>query len=166
MTNLSDLIPAGAGKQVSFTASGNVTSSGKPVVLNSDGTVTEVSGVSGSIGSATDPMAANAGSFNRTHGVQRQLIYDTTADRIIYVSNCNQSGANQEVRVVAGQVSGSTCTFGNSINIDSTETGTGVNVPTVTCAICFDEDNGFPLVFVRSGSASYSNYPVLVPLVS
>ena len=39
MTNLSDLFPAGAGKQVSFTASGNVTSSGKPVVLNSDGTV-------------------------------------------------------------------------------------------------------------------------------
>jgi hypothetical protein len=42
MTNLSDLFPAGAGKQVSFTASGNVTSSGKPVVLNSDGTVSEV----------------------------------------------------------------------------------------------------------------------------
>jgi hypothetical protein len=165
MTNLSDLFPAGAGKQVSFTASGNVTSSGKPVILNSDGTVTEVSGTSESIGSATDPMAANADSYNRTQGVQRQLIYDTTADRIIYVSNCNQSGANQQVRVVAGQVSGSTCTFGNSINIDSTETGTGVNVPTVTCAICFDEDNGFPLVFVRSGSASYANYPVLVPLV-
>ena len=41
MTNLSDLFPAGAGKQVSFTASGNVTSSGKPVVLNSDGTVND-----------------------------------------------------------------------------------------------------------------------------
>lgn len=54
MTNLSDLFPAGAGKQVSFTASGNVTSSGKPVVLNSDGTVSEVSGSSTVIGSATD----------------------------------------------------------------------------------------------------------------
>ena len=56
MTNLSDLFPAGAGKQVSFTASGNVTSSGKPVVLNSDGTVSEVSGTSTVIGSATDVL--------------------------------------------------------------------------------------------------------------
>jgi len=54
MTNLSDLFPAGAGKQVSFTASGNVTSSGKPVVLNSDGTVSEVSGSAGVVGNATD----------------------------------------------------------------------------------------------------------------
>ena len=53
MTNLSDLFPAGAGKQVSFTASGNVTSSGKPVVLNSDGTVSEVSETAGVVGSET-----------------------------------------------------------------------------------------------------------------
>ena len=165
MTNLSDLFPAGAGKQVSFTASGNVTSSGKPVILNSDGTVSEVSGTSESIGSATDPLSQNAGSYNYIQGVQRQLIYDTTADRIILAANCNQSMANQQVRVVAGQVSGSTCTFGSSINIDSTETGTGINVPSVTCAICFDEDNGFPLVFVRSADSSYFTYPVLVPLV-
>ena len=50
MTNLSDLFPAGAGKQVSFTASGNVTSSGKPVVLNSDGTVSEVAQTGDGIG--------------------------------------------------------------------------------------------------------------------
>ena len=92
MTNLSDLFPAGAGKQVSFTASGNVTSSGKPVVLNSDGTVTEVSGSSESIGSPTDPLAQNADSYNYFQGVQRQVIYDTTADRIILAANCQQSG--------------------------------------------------------------------------
>jgi len=165
MTNLSDLFPAGAGKQVSFTASGNVTSSGKPVVLNSDGTVSEVSGSAASIGSATDPLSQNADSYNRIQSVQRQVIYDTTADRIILAANCNQSGANNEIRVVAGQVSGSTCTFGNSINVDSTETGTGINVPAYTCSICYDEDNGFPLLFVKSAAASYADYPVLVPLV-
>ena len=42
MTNLSDLFPAGAGKQVSFTASGNVSAAGKPVILNTNGTVTQV----------------------------------------------------------------------------------------------------------------------------
>ena len=165
MTNLSDLFPAGAGKQVSFTASGNVTSSGKPVVLNSDGTVTEVSGSSESIGSPTDPLAQNADSYNYFQGVQRQVIYDTTADRIILAANCQQSGTNDEVRLVAGQVSGSTCTFGNSIAVASLTTGTGANAPSFGCSICFDEDNGFPLVFVQSGDSSYFQYPVLVPIV-
>ena len=165
MTNLSDLFPAGAGKQVSFTASGNVTSSGKPVILNSDGTVSEVSGTSESIGSKTDPLVANAGSYNYLQGVQRDVIYDTTADRVILAAQCSQSGANNQIRVVAGQVSGSTCTFGSSINVDSTETGTGINVPANNASLCYDEDNGFPLLFVQSASASYPGYPVLVPLV-
>ena len=54
MTNLSDLFPAGAGKQVSFVASGNVSAAGKPVILNTNGTVTQVasSAVSGAVGSA------------------------------------------------------------------------------------------------------------------
>ena len=43
MTNLSDLFPAGAGKQVSFVAAGAISAAGKPVVLNSAGTVTPVS---------------------------------------------------------------------------------------------------------------------------
>ena len=165
MTNLSDLFPAGAGKQVSFTANGNVTSSGKPVILNSDGTVSEVSGSAESIGSKTDPLVANAGSYNYLQGVQRDVIYDTTADRVILAAQCSQSGANNQIRVVAGQVSGSTCTFGSSINVDSTETGTGINVPANNASLCYDEDNGFPLLFVQSASASYPGYPVLVPLV-
>ena len=78
MSNLSDLLPAGASaKQITATDSGSGISSKAPVILNSDGTVTEVSGTSASIGSATDPMVANAGSYNRIQGVQRQLIYDS-----------------------------------------------------------------------------------------
>ena len=42
MTNLSDLFPAGAGKQVSFVADGAISAAGKPVILNSAGTVTQV----------------------------------------------------------------------------------------------------------------------------
>ena len=54
MTNLSDLFPAGAGKQVAFTASGNVTIAGKPVILNANGTVTQVTStaIPAAIGSA------------------------------------------------------------------------------------------------------------------
>ena len=36
MTNLSDLFPSGGGKTVSFTASGNITAAGKPVIINTD----------------------------------------------------------------------------------------------------------------------------------
>ncbi len=44
MSNLSDLLPAGAAaKQLTFTDSGSGIASKKPVLLNSDGTVTEVS---------------------------------------------------------------------------------------------------------------------------
>ena len=34
MTNLSDLFPAGAGKQVGFVADGAISAAGKPVILN------------------------------------------------------------------------------------------------------------------------------------
>jgi len=42
MTNLSDLFPAGAGKQVSFVADGAISAAGEPVILNVAGTVTPV----------------------------------------------------------------------------------------------------------------------------
>ena len=166
MSNLSDLLPAGAAaKQLTFTDSGSGISSKAPVVLNSDGTVSAISGTAESIGSATDPLSQNADSYNYMQGVQRQVIYDTTADRIILAANCQQSGSNDKIRLVAGQVSGSTCTFGNSIGVLSSTTGTGINGPSFTCGLCYDEDNGFPLVFVKSNDSSYYEYPVLVPIV-
>ena len=81
MTNLSDLFPAGAGKQVSFTASGNVTSSGKPVILNSDGTVAEVgeTSVSQAKGSAT---SITSGDTNYL-----AMAYSTAADKFLAVFN-------------------------------------------------------------------------------
>ena len=51
MSNLSDLLPAGAAaKQLTFTDSGSGITTKKPVVLNSDGTVSEVIGSTQSIG--------------------------------------------------------------------------------------------------------------------
>ena len=114
MTNLSDLFPAGAGKQVSFTASGNVTSSGKPVVLNSDGTVSEVG-----------PSAGNPGKGSL-------VVYDT--DSTGATSVCYDSNANKVViawqdtndtygYAVVGTVSGTSISFGTPVafNIGSTE---------------------------------------------
>ena len=75
MTNLSDLFPAGAGKQVSFTASGNVTSSGKPVILNSDGTVSEVSG--------TAAVTGAAATFESATTNETATIYDSNSNKVV-----------------------------------------------------------------------------------
>ena len=51
MSNLSDLLPSGGGQNiVDFTASGTV-ASGKPVVLNANGTVSQIALTSTSKGS-------------------------------------------------------------------------------------------------------------------
>mgnify|MGYP003314523432 CR=1 FL=1 len=80
MTNLSDLFPAGAGKQVSFTASGNVTGAGKPVVLNSDGTVSEVSGLG-----ATAPTETAYISPAEYYVGIGPLAYDTNEQKIVFL---------------------------------------------------------------------------------
>ena len=53
MTNLSDLIPAGGGQNnTDFVADGGITS-GKPVVLNADGTASEITGSAAVVGTPT-----------------------------------------------------------------------------------------------------------------
>ena len=58
MTNLSDLFPAGAGKQVSFVADGAVGAAGKPVVLTALGKVAQVAE---STSGATMPYGTSTG---------------------------------------------------------------------------------------------------------
>jgi hypothetical protein len=109
MTNLSDLFPAGAGKQVSFTASGNVTSSGKPVVLNSDGTVSEVSGLG-----ATAPTETAYISPAEYYVGIGPLAYDTNAQKIVFLQR--KSGvSNLYARV--GTVGSSSVTWGSVVQV-------------------------------------------------
>ncbi len=80
MTNLTDLLPAGAGgKQVSFTASGAI-AQGKPVILNTAGTVTEVAiaSVTQGIGTYT-----NFSSGSITDGTA--FAYSTTDDKLVVI---------------------------------------------------------------------------------
>ena len=110
MTNLSDLFPAGAGKQVSFTASGNVTSSGKPVILNSDGTVSEVGGGAFAIGAQSSAVASIT---PRDYSI---LNYDTSQDRVV-LAYVTSTGTN--FYLAAGEVSGTTITWGTPVEIQS-----------------------------------------------
>ena len=111
MTNLSDLFPAGAGKQVSFTASGNVTSSGKPVVLNSDGTVSEVGESSGNEGIGT-PVVFEAATVTTIANV-----YDSNSNKTV-IAYDDGGNSNYGTAVVA-TVSGATITYGTPVVFDT-----------------------------------------------
>ena len=61
MSNLSDLLPAGASaKQITATDSGSGIASKAPVVLNSDGTVSGISSTSASLGALSANFSGSA----------------------------------------------------------------------------------------------------------
>lgn len=106
MTNLSDLMPAGAAaKTITATATASITTK-KPVILNSAGTVTQVGdeAVAASLGalSTASDAAAHAGT---TQGIT----YDSAGDRLI---GGFYDGTSRDLYAVAGSVSGTTITWG------------------------------------------------------
>ena len=104
MSNLTDLLPAGAGgKQVRFVASGTI-GNGVTVALNSDGTVEAVSGVTAAIGSNSAFTAASE--FPNYISSS----YDSNANKVVVVYT-NGSG---HVIAIVGTVSGTTISFGSA----------------------------------------------------
>src|SRR5210317_1421736 len=104
MSNLSELLPSGGGQNnVEFTASGAV-SSGKPVILNSDGTVSEISGTS--VGSFT--------AFSTTSGLDGYpaAAYDANAGKIVQM--WRDSGLSYVGRASVGTVSGTSISYGTA----------------------------------------------------
>ena len=104
MSNLSDLLPAGASaKQLTFTDSGSGIASKKPVILNSDGTVAEVS---------SSTATANVGSIATFNS--DALNYTGTAagsgstSLVIYNDGGNSSYGTAQVATI----SGTSVTFG------------------------------------------------------
>ena len=144
MTNLSDLFPAGAGKQVSFTASGNVTSSGKPVVLNSDGTVTEVSSSSVLNGTVSNFLSAS--------GAYTAVAYDTTNNQGLVVYRDNNAA-----------IKGRIITVDSSNNITyGTETTILSMANTADTTAVYDSTHQRYVVMFRDGS-SYGQARTLSP---
>ena len=108
MSNLTDLLPSGAGgKQVSFTATGAIPA-GTPVGLNSDGTV---SIMEGSVGSETNIVTSQ----DRAESIS--AAFDSTSGKVV-VAYQDIDNSNAGMAVV-GTVSGSTITFGTPVQFDS-----------------------------------------------
>ena len=109
MTNLSDLFPAGAGKQVSFVASGNL-SNGQTVFLKSDGTV---EGVQSSAGTITKD-GTNAGMSLSVYA-DMKTDWDNNSN-VLVIFSINSSNYPT---ITAASVSGTTLTFGTTVVLQS-----------------------------------------------
>jgi hypothetical protein len=107
MSNLSELLPAGAGaKSADFVASGTI-GNGVTVILNSDGTITEagLDSIGQSLGSST---TFNAGLTRYT-----SCAYDPVEKKVIVVYMDDSD--SDYGKAVVGTVSGSNISFGSEV---------------------------------------------------
>jgi hypothetical protein len=112
MSNLSDLLPAGAGgKQVNFVASGTLPS-GQTVALKTNGQVEAITGVAQGFGTAVV--------FESAEPMYISAIYDSTNQKIAIayrdVGNSNYGTA------IVGTVSGTSISFGTAVVFESAAT--------------------------------------------
>ena len=104
MSNLSDLLPSGGGQNiVDFTASGTI-ASGKPVILNDNGTVTQVGTVPEALGSQTP--------FSSTTTTRIASCYDPDTGKTIIAY---RGASNYGYALVATPASDNSITFGTPV---------------------------------------------------
>jgi len=111
MSNLSDLLPAGAGaKSATFTADGTL-ATGTTVILQSDGTVSAVAETtqSASAGTATQ-ITSNRPGF-------QSAVYDASSGKVVfvYIDELNSDYATAAV----GTISGTSISFGTPVVVSS-----------------------------------------------
>ena len=119
MSNLSDLLPAGAAaKQLTFTDSGSGIASKKPVVIESDGEVTQVAGstITTSAGAESTFDSAAITSFV-------DATYDTANDRVVMIWRTSAAGDYGYAAV--GAVSGTSISWGTRVAFNSAVTSLG-----------------------------------------
>jgi hypothetical protein len=142
MSSLSDLFPAGAGKQVSFTASGAI-SSGDTVVLNTNGSVSSVSGSTYTQSIGSDNTVAS-GSGSPVHAV----VYSPDDDKIVVIYGL--PGGTNSLMAVVGTISGTSISYGTPVTIDSS------NVYNGQADACYDTNAN--KVIVTWGADDYPRY--------
>lgn len=110
MSNLSELLPAGAGaKSADFVASGTL-GSGVTVGLNSNGTVSVISESAAVLSSAVDPAGTN-GVGNSYFSTSSDWNPNTNKVIVGIINNSGGAGI-----IYCGTVSGTTITFGSGFN--------------------------------------------------
>ena len=146
MSNLSDLLPSGAGgKQVDFVASATL-SNGQTVILNTNGTVTAITGS----GSAESIPSGSVSSF------QSGVIYRTCVS--MDPNNANKfiiayaGGTGGYGRIAVGTISGNSISFGSDYVFSSVENNGSW--------VAFDPNTAGKFVVVYRASSSQANSKV------
>ena len=138
MSNLSDLLPAGAGaKVITATADGNL-ATGQTVALQSNGTVKGIAAdaVSSSLGSAAIFAATGTGGTT-----DNCVAYDSVNNKILVAYKETNTGKG---KAVVGTVSGTSITFGTAAEFAANIQGDGGR----RIGMCFNATEGkFVIVF-------------------
>jgi hypothetical protein len=112
MSNLSDLLPAGAGaKVITATASGNL-ATGQAVALQSDGTVTAIAAVAEGLGSEVV--------FETAQSYYIQPIFDSSNNKVVIIYT--DSGDSNHGKAIVGTVSGTSISFGTAVTFNAATT--------------------------------------------
>jgi hypothetical protein len=136
MSNLSELLPAGAGaKSASFVASGTL-GSGVTVALNSDGTVSVVENSPEALGTA--------GVFSATATASAASAYDSASQKLIIAYRSEVSGDFTGYAIV-GTVSGTSISFGSRVQFES-------NANQISCV--FDSANNKVVIAYQALNSS------------
>jgi hypothetical protein len=142
MTNLTDLLPAGAGgKQVSFTASGTI-SSGQTVALQTDGTVSAVASTGGDPSTGT-AVVFEAGALPTSN--ETGIAFDSSNNKVV-ISYVDTQNAFYGTAVV-GTVSGTSISFGTPVVFESSSTG--------STSATFDSSNNKVVIAYNAGGSDY-----------
>ena len=145
----------------SFIATGSITA-GVNVALNSDGTV---SIVTGSVGSYTVTRSAGVSDGNILNGAQIAVAYDSVQNIVAIIYTLSSSGY---VNVCIGEISGSAITFpAGAYQISSSYNYNGVAVAYDATAKCFVFGYGpANSIYYRAGKYSASVLTVGTALVA
>ena len=114
-------------RQIMATASGAISAAGKPLIVNTDGTVTSnlIDSGTASTGSATQVVAH----INR----DTRSTFDSNSNRVVAVYRRHSGSTDGKANAVVGTVSGTSISFGTPVEFNS---GNNNNMD-----ICFDSSN-------------------------
>ena len=130
-------------RQTQGTASGAITG-GKPVIVNTDGTVTEISAtavaVAASVGSATAFEAAQVGVMD--------AVFDPDQNKVVIVyPDVGNSGYGT---AIVGTISGTSISFGSPTVFES------ANTASTSKSVCYDTSNNKVVIVYRdNGNSGY-----------
>ena len=122
MTNLSDLLPAGAAsKQLDFTADGAI-ASGQTVALQTAGTVKAVSGIAEAVGTETNYTTNNTS--------YTQCVFDPDTGKTIIAYQDHAGISDKGMVVVATPTASGTISLGTPVEFATTASYIGMSYDT------------------------------------